>query len=133
MKSRRSSSPARLRGRRQLLELIGLAHLVRPTDVEEVRREDENPTDFALRAARDKALAVAAEAELPVLGSDTVVEIDGAALGKPVDRADAVRMLRLLSGRTHHVHTAVCPGARRWMRGSGGHHGPSASTRCPTQ
>jgi len=98
-----SASPRR----RQLLDLIGLAHLVRPADIEEVRHEDESPADFALRAARDKALAVAAEAELPVLGSDTVVEIDGAALGKPVDRADAVRMLRLLSGRTHHVHTAV--------------------------
>lgn len=50
---------------------------------------------------------MAAEDDLPVLGSDTVVEIDDQALGKPVDRADAIRMLRLLSGRTHHVHTAV--------------------------
>jgi len=98
-----SASPRR----RQLLDLIGLAHLVRPADIEEVRREDESPADFALRAARDKATAVAAEDDLPVLGSDTVVEIDDQALGKPVDRADAIRMLRLLSGRTHHVHTAV--------------------------
>ena len=98
-----SASPRR----RQLLDLIGLAHLVRPADIEEVRREDESPADFALRAARDKATAVAAEDDLPVLGSDTVVEIDDQALGKPVDRADAIRMLRLLSGQTHHVHTAV--------------------------
>ena len=53
-----SASPRR----RQLLDLIGLAHLVRPADIEEVRHEDESPADFALRAARDKALAVAAEA-----------------------------------------------------------------------
>jgi len=98
-----SASPRR----RQLLDLIGLAHQVRPAHIEEVRSDDESPTDFALRAARDKALAVAADADLPVLGSDTVVEIDGAALGKPIDRADAVRMLRLLSGRTHRVHTAA--------------------------
>ncbi len=98
-----SASPRR----RQLLDLIGLPHLVRPADVEEIQRRDETATEFALRAARDKAAAVATENGLPVLGSDTVVEIDGKALGKPVDRVDAVRMLNLLSGRTHHVHTAV--------------------------
>ncbi len=98
-----SASPRR----RQLLDLIGLPHLVRPADVEEVKLPLESATDFALRAARDKATAVAADTNLPVLGSDTVVEIDDQALGKPVDRADAIRMLGLLSGRTHHVHTAV--------------------------
>jgi len=98
-----SASPRR----RQLLDLIGLPHLVRPADVEELKLERESAVEFALRAARDKATAVAADDDLPVLGSDTVVEIDDVALGKPVDRADAIRMLRLLSGRTHHVHTAV--------------------------
>ena len=43
----------------------------------------------------------------PVLAADTIVEIDGEVLGKPVDAADARRMLGLLSGRTHHVHTGV--------------------------
>ena len=98
-----SASPRR----RRLLDLIGLPHLVRPADVEEVKLERESAVEFALRAARDKATAVAADDDLPVLGSDTVVEIDDVALGKPVDRADAIRMLGLLSGRTHRVHTAV--------------------------
>lgn len=94
--------------RRQLLDLIGLPFLLRPANVNEIQRTGEEPMAFALRAARDKAGAVAIGADgLPVLGSDTVVEIDGEALGKPVDRDDAARMLRRLSCRTHHVHTGL--------------------------
>lgn len=99
-----SSSPRR----RQLLELIGLPFRVSPAEVEEVPSPGEAPTAFAARAARDKALEVArrvgAEA---VLGADTVVEIDGAILGKPGSKGEAEAMLRSLSGRTHSVHTAV--------------------------
>jgi septum formation protein len=59
--------------------------------------------------AREKALAVFRL--LPndfVLGADTIVIVDAEILGKPRDRADAVRMLRLLSGRKHQVTTGVC-------------------------
>lgn len=99
-----SSSPRRL----QLLELIGMPCRVVPADLDEHQLPDEDAAAFALRAAQDKALAVAAsEAGLPVLGSDTVVEINGIALGKPGDADEAAEMLRLLSGRAHHVHTGV--------------------------
>ena len=64
--------------------------------------------DFALRAARDKALDVAGRhSDRWVLGADTVVEIDGAILGKPSGVEAAREMLRSLSGREHQVHTAV--------------------------
>ena len=99
-----SASPRR----RQLLELIGLPHVVRPADIEEIQRPEEGAVEFALRTSRDKAQAVAAGSDnLPVLGSDTVVEIDGIALGKPSDHADARTMLERLSGRVHHVHTGI--------------------------
>lgn len=68
----------------------------------------ERPPAFAVRAARAKAEHVAERVpRRPVLGSDTVVEADGRILGKPVSTGEARAMLRLLSGRTHQVHTAV--------------------------
>ena len=68
----------------------------------------ENPTAFAVRAARAKAGLVAERfPRRPVLGSDTVVEAEGRILGKPVSTGEARAMLRLLSGRSHRVHTAV--------------------------
>jgi len=99
-----SASPRRM----QLLELIGMPFAARPSELDEIQRPGERAVDFAQRAARDKALTVAAHGDgLPVLGSDTVVEVDGEVLGKPADRDDAARMLRRLSGRTHHVHTGI--------------------------
>jgi septum formation protein len=94
--------------RRQLLALIGLAHRVQPADVEELQRPGEEPSTFAIRAACDKALAVASEeTELPILAADTVVELAGDVLGKPTSTDDAVSMLRRLSSRTHRVHTGM--------------------------
>ena len=64
---------------------------------------------FAERLAREKARAI--RARKPgrlVLGADTIVVVRGQVLGKPGDRKDARRMLRLLSGRSHQVTTAVC-------------------------
>ena len=99
-----SSSPRR----RELLALLGIPCRVIPSGLDERQLPDEGAAGFALRAARDKALAVAgSETELPVLGSDTVVEVGGAALGKPVDAHDAIDMLRRLAGRAHHVHTGI--------------------------
>jgi septum formation protein len=63
---------------------------------------------YALRLAREKAEVVAAQyPQSYVLGADTIVVVDAEVLGKPKDHADAVRMLRLLSGRGHEVTTAV--------------------------
>lgn len=74
----------------------------------------ENATDsrslveaLAAGKAREVAALPAAKGKA-VLGSDTVVVLDGEALGKPKDEADAKRMLRALSGRTHEVYTGVC-------------------------
>ncbi|MCU0305622.1 MAG: Maf family protein [Thermoanaerobaculales bacterium] len=94
--------------RRELLELLGARFEVRPAPDEEPPRPGEAPTAYAVRAARAKAEAVAAvHPRSPVLGSDTVVEIDGRVLGKPRSTGEAAAMLRQLSGRAHRVHTAV--------------------------
>jgi nucleoside triphosphate pyrophosphatase len=101
-----SNSPRR----RELLRNAGFQFEVRPTGIEEARLPDESPEDFARRLARDKALDVARQSEAGrlVLGADTVVSVNGDILEKPVDAADAARMLRKLSGRIHRVITAVC-------------------------
>ena len=94
--------------RRELLELLGMSFEVHPAADEEIPEPSESPSAFAVRAARAKALLVAEDfPRSPVLASDTVVEIDNRVLGKPVSTAEARAMLRMLSGRTHQVHTAV--------------------------
>jgi septum formation protein len=95
-----SSSPRR----RQLLEMLGLPILVAPPSVQELRLPQEEPAAYARRLARDKARAVPGAY---VLGADTIVVVDGEVLEKPVDEADAVRMLERLQGRRHDVVTAV--------------------------
>ncbi len=99
-----SASPRR----RQLLEIIGLPFRVVPTDVDETPRAAENPVSFARRAARDKAIEASHRCpDEPVLGADTVVDVDGTILGKPRSGLEAEEMLRSLSGREHFVHTAL--------------------------
>jgi septum formation protein len=95
--------------RRELLALIGIAHEVRPADIDESALPDETAEAHCERLAREKALALAAGAGdgALVIGSDTIVVVDGRILGKPRDEQDAMRMLRLLSGRSHVVLTAV--------------------------
>jgi septum formation protein len=104
-----SASPRR----RELLTQAGYRFTVRAADVPEIRRPGEDAIRLTLRLAREKAEAVAltltpAESNAIVLGADTVVAVDGEILAKPRDAADAARMLRLLSGRTHQVVTGVC-------------------------
>jgi septum formation protein len=99
-----SSSPRR----RDLLDLVGIAHEVRPANLDESRRPRETPRRYAERLAREKATAIAkSDAGLITIGADTIVVVDRKILGKPVDTADAARMLGLLSGREHMVITAV--------------------------
>jgi septum formation protein len=99
-----SASPRR----RELLAAAGFTFEVDAADVDETRRPGENAPEYAGRVAREKAQAVAARhPNAAVLGADTIVVVDGRVLGKPVDDADARRMLRALSGRAHDVLTAV--------------------------
>ena len=101
--------------RRVLLGQLGVAFDVRPADVDETPLPGEDADGLVRRLAVDKAqaaLAAAAETEVVVLAADTVVAVDGEVLGKPVDDADATRMLRLLSGSRHQVLTAVAVAAR---------------------
>lgn len=100
-----SASPRR----QELLRNAGIRFTVEPAHIDETPHDGEFPRDCAERLAREKALAISKLRPLDhVLGADTVVAIDDTILGKPVDRADATRMLRLLSGRTHQVITGVC-------------------------
>ena len=94
--------------RRELLSLVGIAHEVRPADIDEAYRPGELPVAHAERLAREKASAVSRTApDALVIGSDTIVVIDGDVLGKPTDERMAAEMLSRLSGRTHRVITAI--------------------------
>jgi len=95
-----SASPRR----RQLLAQLGLTFTVVPADVDETPLPGEGPLDLVRRLAAAKACAVEGH---PVLAADTIVEVDGQILGKPLDAAAARQMLARLSGRSHHVHTGV--------------------------
>ena len=101
-----SASPRRA----ELLTAAGFTFDVVPADVDEVPRHGESPELYTCRVALDKARRVFARSgsnDVAVLAADTEVVHEGQVLGKPVDTADAARMLRLLSGRTHEVLTAV--------------------------
>jgi len=79
-----------------------------PADIDESYSDGEMPPAHAERLAREKAQAVArARPDALVVGSDTIVVIDGAVLGKPRDRDQAIEMLQRLSGREHEVCTGV--------------------------
>ena len=106
-----SASPRR----RELLTQAGLSFEVCPAHIPEDPLPGEDPIAYVTRLAREKAQAVLAQllssapalAQFTVVGADTTVTLDNHILGKPEDAADAARMLRLLSGRTHRVITGV--------------------------
>ena len=99
-----SASPRRA----ELLRAAGIEFDVLPADVDESARPGEAPEAYVRRLAEEKTRAVAGRvSHRTVLAADTTVVIDGMMLAKPVDEEDAKRMLRLLSGRTHEVLTAV--------------------------
>jgi len=93
--------------RRQILDLLGLAYEVRVPEVSEELVDGREPAEEAARLARDKARAVSATRAELVLAADTLVALDDAVLGKPVDREQAVHMLRRLQGRRHTVYTGL--------------------------
>ena len=95
--------------RRELLQRIGLSFTVHAADVDETLQPGLTAREQVMRLSRIKAESVAAlhPEETVILSADTVVVLDGVILGKPADQADAERMLRILSGRTHLVLTGV--------------------------
>ncbi|WP_058187361.1 Maf family protein [Terracidiphilus gabretensis] len=101
-----SASPRR----RELLTQAGFSFTVKAADIDESVLPGEDPEAYVTRLAREKAQTIfdaLDDAAAVVLGADTTVVLDGEILGKPLDKADAVRMLRALSGRTHRVITGV--------------------------
>ena len=99
-----SSSPRR----RELLELLGLRFHIIPPTCEEVLSPNLSPCEQTRQLARDKSQSVATQhPEDLVIGSDTVIEIEGKLLGKPENIQEAETMLRHLRGRCHQVHTGV--------------------------
>lgn len=99
--------------RQDLLRSAGISFVVQPADVDETPLAGESARECAERLAREKAMAVWRRRPVDVvLGADTIVVVDGAILGKPVDSDDAARMLRMISGRVHEVTTGVCVAIR---------------------
>ncbi len=102
-----SASPRR----RELLEQINIRAIVQAVDIDESQKSDEAVVDYVKRLAVEKAQRgfdiIDNEKMLPVLGSDTVVELGGVILGKPENRLHAEKMLTQLSGQKHEVHTSV--------------------------
>ena len=91
-----------------LLEMLGLRFATMPADIDETWLASEDPVAHAERLAREKTQEIARrEPHAAIIGSDTVVIVDGDLLGKPRDDADAVAMLMRLQGREHTVATGI--------------------------
>lgn len=110
-----SNSPRR----KELLAGLGVDYEVRTLpDVDESYPESLQGADIPLYIAKEKAdayVAMMQPGEL-MITADTIVWLDGQVLGKPVDREDALRMLRTMSGRSHEVFTGVCITTTEWQR-----------------
>jgi septum formation protein len=102
-----SASPRR----RELLEQIGVVAIVQPVDIDETQQDNEPAIEFVQRLAMEKAQrgfeTINNKDMLPILGSDTIVEVDTMVLVKPENRLQAKEMLELLSDRKHTVHSTV--------------------------
>lgn len=100
-----SSSPRR----KQWLESLSIPFEIMAPDIDETPTEAEDPAYLVLRLAKGKAALIsAANPGRWVLAADTTVAVDHHTLNKPVDTEDAVRMLLLIQGRRHEVHTGMC-------------------------
>lgn len=100
-----SASPRR----QDFLRILRVPFEAVPTEIDESLLQGESPFEAATRLAREKARYAATEAPVGtlVIAADTLVVLDGKALGKPADGAEAREMLRALSGRRHEVVTAI--------------------------
>lgn len=97
-----SNSPRR----KELLDMLGYEFVVKASDCDETTNITD-PAELVKELSKRKAKAIDFSEEDTVIGSDTVVAIDGEILGKPIDEDDAAKMLRMLSGKTHTVYTGV--------------------------
>ena len=106
-----SASPRRT----ALLKQMNIAHRILPADIDETPKEGESPETLVKRLAAEKALAVKAKLtqqgemtnETVILASDTLIAFNGNSVGKPENKADAKRILHMLSGNKHEVLTAI--------------------------
>lgn len=96
--------------RKKLLEQIGLPFEIIPSDFEEENHsKDFLPEDYVMKLSREKAFEVAKKTKLPsiVFGADTIVLLNGEIINKPIDKADAINLLKKLSSQTHTVLTGL--------------------------
>ena len=106
-----SASPRRT----ALLKQMNIAHKIHPADIDESPRLNETPQALVTRLAAEKAQAVKAQLEARhsmtagtvILASDTLIAFEGQSVGKPIDKADSKKILRMLSGKQHEVLTAI--------------------------
>lgn len=106
-----SASPRRT----ALLKQMNIAHRILPADIDETPKDGESPDTLVKRLAAEKALTVKAKLiqqgemtnETVILASDTLIAFNGNSVGKPENKADAKRILRMLSGNKHEVLTAI--------------------------
>lgn len=107
--------------RKMFMELSGVQFRVVGADIEEILIPGQAPDQQAIRLSEEKARAVGlalsksnhsgsnqSGRKLVIIGSDTIVWFANEALGKPIDAAEAKRMLRQLSGQIHTVYTSIC-------------------------
>ena len=104
-----SASPRRA----ELLAAAGFDFEVVPQEGDETPRHDESPEVYVIRLACEKVRSACRKTGSIIVGADTVVVVEGEVLGKPRDDADAARMLKRLSGRSHEVLTGVAVGGDR--------------------
>ena len=93
--------------RKALMELFHIPFTVRVADIDEAMDEAKSPVEEVARVSRLKAEATPRSEDDVVVAADTIVVCGGKVLGKPVDEADAFRMLKLLSGKDHQVMTGL--------------------------
>ena len=106
-----SASPRRT----ALLKQMQIPHIVFPADIDELPQPNETPLALVSRLASEKAEAVKAkliasgqyDANSVILASDTLISFCGTSVGKPTDKADSKRILKMLSGKTHEVLTSI--------------------------
>lgn len=100
-----SASPRRM----ELLDQIKVTYRIHPVDLDETPLPDETPLDYVQRLAAEKSAACMSQlkTQIPVLAADTAVVLGDVIMGKPKDQADALAMLKQLSGKTHQVFSAI--------------------------